>query len=98
MLPLIFSLIVLSPCQAKEIQIHMKGMGFSPPQVSASTGDTVEWINDDFVLHSATAKNGEWNLAVPPNGKKELTLKDAGTFDYFCRFHPTMKGKITVGK
>jgi len=33
---------------------------------------------------------------MPPNTKKELVLKSAGTVDYYCKFHPNMIGKITV--
>ncbi len=75
----------------------MKDMGFSPAQVTARVGDTIEWVNDDFVAHTATAKD-KWDIVIPPHQKKQLVLKDAGDFGYLCRFHPTMKGKIAVGK
>jgi plastocyanin len=33
---------------------------------------------------------------VLPNKSARLVVKKAGTFDYFCRFHPNMKGRMTV--
>ncbi len=33
---------------------------------------------------------------LPPNKTGSIVVKKAGTFDYFCKFHPNMKGKMTV--
>lgn len=84
------------PAGAETIRIEAKNLVFSPAQVSAHVGDTVEWVNSDFVAHTATAKNHDFDVAMPPNGKKTLVLKKAGAVDYFCRFHPNMIGTITV--
>ena len=34
------------------------------------------------------------NLLARPEIEIELT--EAGTIDYYCRFHPNMKGRISV--
>jgi len=84
------------PAGAETIRIEAKNLVFSPPQVSAHVGDTIEWVNSDFVAHTATAKNHDFDVAMPPNSKKTLVLKKAGAVDYFCRFHPNMTGTVTV--
>ena len=38
----------------------MEKLAFVPAQVSAHVGDTIEWVNADFVAHTATARNGAW--------------------------------------
>ncbi len=82
--------------RAEVIEIKAEKLGFAPAQVSARVGDTIVWVNADFVAHTATARNGAWDVMMPPNAKKELVLKSAGTLDYYCKFHPNMVGKITV--
>ena len=44
--------------RAEVIQIKMEKLGFVPTQASAHVGDTIEWVNADFVAHAATARNG----------------------------------------
>ena len=82
--------------RAEVIEIKAEKLVFTPAQVSAHVGDTIVWVNADFVAHTATARNGAWEVMLPPNAKKELALKSAGTLEYYCKFHPNMVGKITV--
>ena len=81
---------------AKTIRIEVKSLAFNPAQVTARVGDAVEWHNADFLAHTATAKNHDWDVQLPAGKTARLTLKKAGTVDYFCRFHPNMTGTITV--
>src|SRR5438132_13810119 len=81
---------------AATLQITMENLVISPTEVSAKVGDTIEWINKDILAHTATAQNGDWDVILPPKKTGSLVLKKAGTFDYYCRFHPNMKAKLTV--
>ena len=81
---------------AKVIRIDIKNLAFSPAEVSAQVGDTIEWVNKDFVTHTATAHNGEWDVNLPPHASGRVVLKRAGKVAYFCRYHPNMKGEITA--
>jgi plastocyanin len=81
---------------AATIQISMENMVIAPLETSAKVGDTIEWINKDILLHTATARNGDWDVVMPPKKTVTLVLKKAGTIDYYCRFHPNMKGTLTV--
>ena len=82
--------------RAEVIEIKVEKLVFAPAQVTAHVGDTIVWVNADFVAHTATARNGAWDVMMPPNTRKELVLKSAGTLDYYCKFHPNMIGKISV--
>ena len=81
---------------AATIQISMVNLEISPAEASAKVGDTVEWVNKDPFAHTATAKGGDWEVMLPPKKSGSLVLKKAGTFDYYCRFHPNMKATLTV--
>ena len=87
---------VASPAAAKTVQVTVGGIAFSPANISAKVGDTIEWINKDFVLHSATARDHSWDVKLPPNKTGRVTLKKAGTIAYYCRLHPNMTGTIKV--
>ena len=49
-----------------------------------------------FLAHTATAKNGDFDVMMPPKKTVTYVLKKAGTIDYFCRFHPNMKAVLNV--
>ncbi len=82
--------------QAATIQITMENLAMLPAEASAKIGDTIEWINKDIVAHTATARNGDWDVMLPPNTTGTLVLKKAGTVDYYCRFHPNMKAVLEI--
>ena len=79
---------------AETIHITIDKLVFAPGDVTAKVGDTVEWVNNDILAHTATSK--DWDLMIAPKKSGTLVLKKAGAFDYFCKFHPNMKGRITV--
>lgn len=80
----------------KAIEVRMKNLVFAPAEVRAHVGDTIAWVNDDILVHTATARSGAWNFNLPKGATQRLTLEKAGSFDYFCRLHPNMKGRIVV--
>ncbi|MER9946619.1 cupredoxin family copper-binding protein [Mesorhizobium sp. M0047] len=83
------------PAQAETIQVTIDKLVLSPATVEAKVGDTIEWVNKDVFAHTATVK-GDWEVMIPPKKSASLTLKAAGPVDYFCRFHPNMKGRLVV--
>ena len=86
-----------SPAIAGEtIHVAVEKMTFDPPKISAHVGDTIEWASSDFVVHTATAKNKDWDVTVPAKRMGRVTLEHPGEVDYFCRFHPNMTGQIMV--
>ena len=81
---------------AATIQITMENLVISPAEATAKVGDTVELINKDVLAHTATARNGDFDVTMPPKKTVTLVLKKAGTIEYYCRFHPNMKATLTV--
>jgi plastocyanin len=81
---------------AETVQIAMDKLVFSPAEVNASVGDTIEWVNNDILAHTATAQNGDWDVAIAAKKTVSFVLKKAGTIEYYCRYHPNMKGRIVI--
>ncbi|WP_128924186.1 cupredoxin domain-containing protein [Bradyrhizobium guangxiense] len=84
------------PARAATIEITMDNLVISPAEISAKVGDTVTWINKDVFAHTATAKNGDFDVTLPPRKSVSGVLKKAGTIDYYCRYHPNMKATLKV--
>jgi plastocyanin len=84
------------PARAATVQITIQNLVFTPAEAHARVGDTVEWVNKDVLAHTATARNGDWDVMIGPNKTARLVLKKAGTIDYYCRFHPNMKARLIV--
>jgi len=78
------------------IRVSVAKLAFSPAQINAHVGDTIEWASTDVLVHTATARNRDWDVSIPAKGSGRLTLTKRGSFDYYCRFHPNMTGKIVV--
>lgn len=86
-----------APAFAGEVvQVKISDLAFTPAEITIHLGDTVEWVNDDFIDHTATATRADWDLMVLKGKSAQMQLTRAGAFDYFCRFHPNMTGKIRV--
>ena len=77
---------------AATIQITMENLVIAPAQATAKVGDTIEWINKDVLAHTATARNGEWDVMLPPkkNGKNSA----AGPFVNCSRRVPSISSQV----
>ena len=88
---------VASALAGEIVQVKINDLAFSPTEITARVGDTVQWVNGDFVDHTATAtKGGDWDVMIAAGKQAELRLTRAGEIDYYCRFHPFMTGKIRI--
>jgi plastocyanin len=84
------------PAHAATIRIVMENLVISPADATAKVGDTVELVNNDIFVHTATAHNGDFDVTMPPHQTVSMVLKKGGSIDYYCRFHPNMKAKLDV--
>ncbi len=75
--------------------IEISGFAFSPAEVTVAKGTTVTWTNKDSVGHTITSSSFD-SGTISSGGKFSFTFAQAGTYDYYCAIHPSMKGKITV--
>jgi plastocyanin len=83
---------------AKDVQVVIDKMRFSPIPAGLRAGDTIVWINRDLFRHTATARDKSFDVDLPAGKSAKLVLRKAGTIAFFCRFHPGMKGQFAVAK
>ena len=78
-------------------EISMEKFVFSPPILTVKVGDSVEWVNKDFAPHTATAMDASFESGELAKGARaSIIMSKAGVFEYRCRYHPHMTGRITV--
>ena len=88
--------LIAVPAHAATIQIVMENLVVAPAEISARVGDTIEWVNKDVFAHTATARNGDFDVNLPPKKTVTSVLNKAGTVEYYCRFHPNMKAVLKI--
>jgi plastocyanin len=76
--------------------VTMRLMKFEPPELTVKAGDTVEWVNEDILPHTATASGRFDSGPINAKQKWRWTAKEKGTFPYVCSLHPTMKATLIV--
>jgi len=71
---------------------------YKPASLVVPRGTTVTFANRDSTPHTATSKqSGRFESGSIDTGKSgSIVLDETGTFDYYCVFHPFMKGTIVV--
>lgn len=70
---------------------------FMPFSLTVRPGDVIEWVNNDLAPHTATGEDGRWDTGKLTKGQSaRIEFTEAGTFNYYCAFHPHMKAAITV--
>jgi plastocyanin len=87
-----------APAKANVRIVTIGGMAFAPAPEGLKVGDVVLWVNLDLFEHTATARNGAFDVDIKPGAKVQTVLTQAGTIDFYCRFHPGMTGKLVVGR
>jgi hypothetical protein len=85
----------LVPAHADTNQVVIDRLVYSPAEIHAKVGDTIEWVNKDILAHTATVR-GDWDVMIAANKSASVALKNAGAMEYHCRFHPNMTGRIVV--
>lgn len=91
------ALALAAPARAATHNVSIKNRRFTPADLTIKAGDSVTWVNGDGMDHTATARDKSWTTKNLPGGASAtVTFADKGTFKYICRWHPGMKGTITV--
>jgi plastocyanin len=81
--------------RAETIEVVIDKLAFAPKAIEAKVGDTIHWVNRDPFAHTATVKGG-WEVMIPAKATASQALDNAEAVDFYCRFHPNMRGKLTV--
>jgi plastocyanin len=76
--------------------IVLDRMKFGPVPANLRAGDVILWVNKDLFRHSATARDGSFDVDLPPKGSGRTLVKRKGAVPFFCRYHPGMKGVLAV--
>ena len=77
--------------------VTIEGMKFSPGRLEVRAGDSITWVNKDFLPHSVTAKAARVESGDLAPGKTwKLVVRSKGEIDYICRLHPVMHGVVVV--
>lgn len=69
---------------------------FGPLPAQLHKGDTIIWVNRDFLRHSATAADRSFDVDLKPGTRGKTVLNKAGTIAFVCRYHPGMRGTLVV--
>ncbi|MBL4645309.1 MAG: copper-binding protein [Hyphomicrobiales bacterium] len=82
---------------AADVKANIKGMAFNPGTITIFVGDTITFTNRDGAPHTATASDGSFTTPTLRKGKSStITFSKKGTFAFFCKIHPGMKGEVVV--
>jgi plastocyanin len=76
--------------------VTIEGMVFKPATLTIKPGDTVIWVNKDIVEHTATAEGKFDSKMIHPAKSWKHVFNTKGSFDYICRYHPTMNATLAV--
>ena len=75
--------------------IMIDKMQYGPMPTGVRAGDIIEWTNKDILEHSATARDGRFDIDLKPGTSGRITAT-TGTLVFFCKFHPTMTATLVV--
>jgi len=71
-------------------------MKFGPLPSALRKGDTIVWVNRDFLRHTVTAADHSFDVDLPAGAKATMVMKRSGAIPFTCRFHPGMRGVLQV--
>jgi plastocyanin len=72
---------------------------FYPKELIVTAGTTVTWVNGDDFSHTATSKASPTlfdSKTLDKDDQFSFQFNTPGTYDFFCKLHPNMTGKVIV--
>jgi plastocyanin len=85
-----------SAAEPRQYTVSMAQMRYNALPADLKVGDTIVWVNKDTVPHTITAKDKSFDLRVDPGKQATQTMDKAGTFAFYCIYHPAMRGTLKV--
>ena len=76
--------------------VTMDQVRFGAVAAGLKVGDTVVWDNRDIVPHTATARDGSFDVRLQPGKTGRTVLKKAGNIAIYCIYHPMMRATLRV--
>ena len=75
--------------------VSIKDFSFDSSNLTIKTGTTVVWTNEDSAPHQINSDDFDSSI-LNQGDSFQFNFQTAGTYDYYCSIHPSMKGKIVV--
>jgi plastocyanin len=88
-----------APAAASTDTIRIADFLYEPDPSTVKAGAKITVTNADSAPHTLTEEGGSPSFdsdTVKGKASGSVTFKTPGTFTYYCQFHPTMKGTVTV--
>lgn len=77
--------------------IVMDNYAFNPDTLAVNAGTEIIWINNQGVPHHIVSQDGLFESSDLNKGDDfKFTFANPGEYSYYCKIHPSMKGKIIV--
>jgi len=106
---MVATLVIEEPKEPQKVSIP-QGAGipddgqiyYDPQVIDVTVGTTIAWDNMDTTIHTVTSgqvpeADGLFDSEMMAAGDSfEFTFTDAGSYDYYCTFHPWMSGTVNV--
>ena len=79
------------------VRVAIRAVAYAPREVRIRVGQTIEWRNEDPVVHTVTADDEGWESGfLVEGGTFRQTFREAGRYPYHCQPHPQMKAVVIV--
>jgi plastocyanin len=87
-----------APTPAGGPAVSIKNFSFSPVPLNVTAAETITITNNDSTDHTFTDDGGAFDTGhIAPAASKTVTITKAGTYNYHCNIHSSMKGVIQAG-
>ena len=91
--------IAAAPAAQGAVDVSALDFRFEPTRMMVAPGTTIRWLNRGGSPHTTTADGGLWDSGtLAPGSTFSFTFDTPGTYAYFCRIHPSMRGAFRVKK
>jgi amicyanin len=81
-------------------EVEIEDFAFSPATITVKAGTKVTWTNKDSTPHTVTTDSGAPESfdsgSMDKDATFSFTFTKAGTYEYICTFHPSMRGTVVV--
>ncbi len=82
---------------APKPDVKIAGFAFGPTKLTGTLGQPVSWVNEDDSPHQITIVSTKERSPILLKGQGHtMGFNTAGTFEYVCGLHPSMKGTVEV--
>jgi plastocyanin len=85
------------PAAATKPDVTIAGFAFGPSKHAGTVGQPVTWLNTDDSPHQITIVSTKERSPILTKGQSAvMAFNSAGTYEYVCGLHPSMKGTLDV--